>query len=303
MCEVDAKFDIISDYAQLLRYSLVHEIGFTQAEVDKLPDDESAILAYLRIQRRLVAPDPRTIHKAQDFACPPQFADALQKIERTIIAGESINHYISRKLVKTGFNDLLLNDWGIQHIHLGTEVIPSGKKNEGFIKATKALLYVYFEAKCAYFITILERHDFTAQILLQTMHDNWPHVLAAYHNPHITGDRITDREIKELRRKQINFCIALDDGTAYIAIGGGITASGDNAEDVMRLNKLHHWADEESKKVRAYLPGIVERMKQQGRKVRFPTTFRLNILGLENQAWVLDDDYSGLRIPLLRPWR
>ena len=302
MNDVAIELDIIGDYALFLRYFLVHGIGFTQAEVDKLSDDESVMLTYFRIQRRLVAPDPRTIHKAHDFSCPPQYADALQEIERKIAIGESINHYLSRKLARSGFNDLLLNDWGIHHLHLGTKIIPAGEKNEGFIEGTKALLYVYFDANCAYFVKILETHDFAAQILLQTMHDNWPHVLAAYHNSHITGDRITDKEIKELRRKQINFCIALDDGTAYISIGGGITASGDNAEDVFRLNKLHHWAAEESKRVRAYVPGIVERNKTEERKLQFPMTLRLKILDLEQRVWVLDDDVSGLRIPLRGPW-
>ena len=302
MVDVDLKFDIVGDYAQFLRYSIVHEIGYSQAEVDKLTDDESVILAYLRIQRRLVAASPRVIRKARDFACPAQYVDALQEIERKIRAGDNINPHCSRKLVDVEFNDLLLNDWGIQHLHLGTSVIPDGK-NKGFIKGTKALLYVYFDEKCAYFVKILERHDFTAQILLQTMHDNWPQILSAYHNRHVTGDRITDKEIKELRRKQINFCIALADGTSYIAIGGGITASGDNAEDVTRLNYLHHWADHEGKKVKAELPGIIERMEKQGRKVNYPITLRLKILDLEQRVWVLDDDHNGLRLPLQTPRR
>ena len=205
MTENDVKFDIVSDYAQFLRYVLVQEIGFSQAEVDELPDDETVILAYLRIHRRMVVHVPRVIHKAKDFVCPPRYVDELQEIERKIVAGESIHPYLSRKLMKPGFNDLLLNDWGIQHLHLGTDVISDGR-NKGFIKGTKALLYVYFDTKCAYFIKILERHDFTAQVLLQTMHDNWPNVLSAYHNSRIKGDKITDEQIKELRRKQIDFC-------------------------------------------------------------------------------------------------
>ena len=302
MADIDPKFDIISDYAEFLRYSIVHEIGYAQDEVDKLTSDECVILAYFRIQRRLVADIPRVIHKARDFSCPGQYVNALQEIERRIKAGENINPYLSRRLIDVEFNDLLLNDWGIQHLHLGASVILEGK-NKGFIKGTKALLYVCFDDKCAYFVRILERHDFTAQTLLQTMHDNWPKILSKYHNKHITGDRITDKEIKELRRKNLNFCIALADGTSYVAIGGGITMSGDNATDVMRLNYLHHWADHESKKVKAHFPGMIERMENQGRKVKYPITLRLKILDLEQRVWVLDDDYNKIRVPLHAPWR
>ena len=214
------KLSIISDYAEILRDRLVNQVGYPKSSIDNIQDDDGLILAYFRVCRRLVPNVPRAIFKAEGFVCPPDHVDTLAQIEKKIRNGESISPYLSRRLVDIGYNDLLLNDWGIQHLHLGKYVYSKGK-HKGFIEGTKDLLYVYFDHQCAYFIKILGHNDFTAQTLLQTTHDNWPDVLASYyHNPHVTGDHLSDAEIRELRRKQINFCIALSDWTSYMSIGG-----------------------------------------------------------------------------------
>ena len=299
---IKANLDIIGDYSQVLRDRLVNQTGLPRADVDRITDNDKLILAYFRTLRRFVAPLPRNIHKARDFVCPAEYHDALAKIERKIRRGESINPHLSRKLLEIDYNDLLLNDWGIQHLHLGTREYDTGK-HKGFIQGTKELLYVYFDQECAYFIKILAHSDFTSQILLQAIHDNWPNVLASCHNPHITGDHITDKQIRELRRKNVNFCVALSDGTSYVAVGGGITASGDNAFDVMRTNYLHHWAQQQTEKVLENMPGMIERLKQRGLEFSHPITLDLAILDDDEKCWVLDDDRNKFRVPLLGPWR
>ena len=294
--------DIIGDYSQILRDRLIFQVRFPKVDVDRIADNDKLLLAYFRTLRRFVAPVPRDIHKARDFVCPTEYHDALTKIECKIRRGDSINPHLSRKLLEIDYNDLLLNDWGIQHLHLGTREYNTGK-HKGFIQGTRELLYVYFDQECAYFIKVLGHSDFTSQILLQTIHDNWPNVLASYHNPHITGDHLTDKQIRELRRKNLNYCVALSDGTSYMAVGGGIIFSGDNVFDVMRTNYLHHWARQQTEKVLENMPGMIERLKQRGMEFSDPITLRLKILDDDEQCWVLDDDRNKFRVPLLSPWQ
>lgn len=293
--------DIIGDYVGILRDRLIYRIGYPKSTVDNICNHDELILTYFRVLRRFVSSIPRTIRKARDFVCPPEHLDALVQIENKIKIGNSINPYLSRKLIDLDYNDLLLNDWGIQHLHLGKTVYTKGN-HKGFIEGTKELLYVYFDEECAYFIKILGHSDFTAQILLQTIHDNWPDVLASNHNPHVSGDNLRDIEIKELRRKHANYCLALRDGTSYLPIGGGMTGSGDNAYDVVRMHYLHDWAQRQTDHVLGSMPSVVERAKARGMQFSDPVVLRLKILDDDERCWVLDDDHYRFQFPLVGPW-
>ena len=134
---MEVKVNIVGDYAQILRKRLLG-IGYSKSSVDNLRDEDSIILAYLRACRRLVSNVPRAIFKAKGFVCPPEHIDALAQIERKIRIGENIGPYLSRKpFNKIGYNDALLNDWGIQHLHLGTSVSTNPKHRGLLIEAQK----------------------------------------------------------------------------------------------------------------------------------------------------------------------
>ena len=120
------------------------------------------------------------------------------------------------------------------------------------------------------------------------------------------GTKVTDLQIKALRNKHANCCIEVEDGTAYSALGRGITGAGTNALDTMRSIYLRRWAGEQTSQVLSAMPGVIDRARAaniEGRMFADVIEFRLRILDDHDTCWVLDDIRSGYRHPLMSPFR
>ena len=305
---MEVKLNIFGDYAQIVRKRLIDKIGYPESSVDSVQDDDGMILTYFRVLRRLVSNVPRTIHKAKDFMCPSEYSDALAQIESKIRRGENITPYLSRRVLDVSYNDPLLNDWGIQHLHLGTSVSTNPKHRGLLIEGTKKLLYVYFDKQCAYFIKILGHGtDFADQILIQTIHDNWPEVLEPYRDPKIISiypRNPTSTERHEIRQANLNVgLVTVSDGTTYVMIGGVVATSGDNMWDGMQTDHLHRWADDLTKDVMTKMPEIMTELEERDLEIVEPIVLRLWIKDDSEKQWFLVDDNNQFEIPIIGPWR
>lgn len=305
---MEVRINVFGDYAQILRKRLTDNIGYSKSSVDSIQDDDGIVLTYFRVLRRLVSNVPRTIFKAEGFVCPPEHVDALAQIERKIRNGESIVPYLSRRVLDVSYNDALLNDWGIQHLHLGTSMSNKPKHRGLLIEETKELLYVYFTEQCAYLIKILGHGtDFADQVLVQTIHDNWPEVLEQYRDPNIISMYPKDLTITDryrLRKANLNVgVVTVSDGTTYVMIGGAVATSGDNMFDVARTNYLHHWADDLTKDVKTKMSDIMAELKERDLEIVEPIVLRLWIDDDSEKQWFLVDDNSRFEIPIIGPWR
>ena len=305
--EMEVKLNIFGDYAQIVRRRLIHDIGYLESSVDSIPDDDRIVLAYFRVLRRLVSSVPRTIHKAKDFMCPSEYSDALAQIESRIRRGDNITPYLSRRVLEVSYNDALLNEWGIQHLHLGTSMSKKPKHRGLLIEDTKELLYLYFDKQCAYFINILGHgSDFADQILIQTMHDNWPEVLEPYRDPNIISVHpadLTSTDRYRLRKANLNAgMVTVSDGTTYTMIGGVVATSGDNMFDVMQTDHLHRWADHLTNEIITKMPEIIAELKEHGLEVVEPLVLRLWIKDDSEKQWFIVDDNNRFEIPIIDPW-
>ena len=302
---MEVQFNIIGDYAQILRERLRIR-GYEECSIDTIEDDYDLVLAYFGALRRMVSMVKRTVFKANGFVCPPVYVSALAEIERKIASGANINPYLSRKLPDLGANDELLNDWGIQHLHLGSSVITK-KKNRGFIEGTPKLLFVYFDEQSAYFIVVGDHDSFGDQELLQMLHDNWPEVLEKSKNPNIKSvipDDLTSKQRDQMRRAGYNMgANVMRDGTAYVLVGGGIMSSGDNTLDVYGTNRLHTWAHRQTNNLCDLAPVMAAELKRRhGLEVVEPITLRLIVEGRSDSRWFLIDDKSHVTVGLGNPW-
>lgn len=301
------ELSIVSDYAQILRKRLTDRIGYPKSSVDRIQDDDSVILAYFRVLRRLVSNVPRAIFKARGFACPPEHVDALAQIESKIRKGDSITPYLSRQVLEISYNDALLNEWSIQHLHLGTSVSSDPKHRGLLIESTKKLLFVYFDEQCAYFIKVLGHgSDFADQILIQTIHDNWPEILEPYRDPNVISvhpSDLTSTDRYRLRKANLNVGgVTVSDGTTYVMIGGVVATSGDNMFDLMRTDRFREWADGLKKDVIKRMPAIMTELKERGIEVIEPIVLRLCIEDDSDKHWFLVDDNNRFEIPIIGPW-
>lgn len=270
--------------------------GAVDSEQDDDREDDRRLqrmtCIYLGVRRRLVSLNPRRVLKSKDFSCGLKYRGALDQIERIIQDGGDLTPYLSRCIKKVDYNDALLNDWGIHHLHLGTTV-----ESDGFMNRTGPLLYCRFEEDSVYFIAILPHGSWTTQKLLKTVHRNWPESLSQFRARGIKGVRRTDEEIKELRRKNANYCLEVEPGVAHFPPGGGTVAGkvtvsgkknysqknrpvpGTNACDRVHALRLLQEIRQAEQDLIDMFPGIEERGKERGKSFPNPAVFRLGVIG------------------------
>lgn len=200
-------------------------------KVQQGTSDENISLQYFNLQRRLVTPAPREVLFSNNFTCPVQLQASLDYVVEKITKGESIKSNLSKKILKLEYNDDLLNDWGVYHLHLGTSL-----DNEGFAKRTGPLLFAKFDYDSAYLINVMPHGSWTKKEIIITIHDNWPESIAQFRMKFDGLEKeITDDARKMLRRHHILSVVEVEDGIIYGPLGGGYTTSGLNAE-VLRVS-------------------------------------------------------------------
>ena len=184
----------------------------------------------------------------------------------------------------------MLNDWGIHHLHLGEKV-----ELNGFIKRTGPLLYCCFKKGFVYFIDVLSHDDFTSQKLIKTLHENWPDMLSQFRVNGVQGNQFTDEEIKVLRKKNINYCIEVDEGISYHPPGGGVTFAGTNAHDVIQVAYYIHWFDLAQEWIIENIEKIAADALEKSIVLPNPARFKFQVL--EEQFYAIEKG-SNIAIPL-----
>lgn len=195
--------------------------------------DEDVRHCFFNLQKRLIQPGPRVVLKSAQFMCPPQLVSGLQLVEGKITRGEDLRPHLSRLLKKSDFNDGMLNDWGIHHLHLGVAM-----ESDGFVKRSEPVLFARFDRTTAYFIGMQPHGAWALQENVKILHRNWPNSirrLRVIDAIAVAGPR-TDQDIKVLRSKNTNSAVEVD-GVFYMALGGGIMSSGLAAEAVIQSDR------------------------------------------------------------------
>lgn len=218
--------DLFNDWSNLIKTELDEQLFNTNG----LNEDEISIL-YFSNRKKIIDPKKRTIFKSDIFNCPSEHQLGLELIESKLTKGELLRPFQSRQLKKLKTKDGLLFDWGIYHLHLGTEI-----QSDGFIERTGPLLYLIIDDFNAYFIDVLNHGEWTNQELLRIIHRNWPQTIES---SRIKGKGIvgleknfSDEEINQLRRANVNVLIEIEPGVIYIGPGGGVAGNGQSAEAV-----------------------------------------------------------------------
>ncbi|MDD1617780.1 MAG: hypothetical protein LUQ28_15185, partial [Methylococcaceae bacterium] len=165
--ETSIKIDLWHDYSSIIKSHLIRE-GF---DLSKITNDDEIIISYLNLLKRSVSCTQRKILKSKEFKCPSKFANSLNNIENLIKNGLDITAYLSNKINELDYNDEMMNDWGIHHLHLGER----GKN--GRIKRTGELLFVKFTHDCAYFIGIYDHSSWTRKNIIEVVHSNWSDII------------------------------------------------------------------------------------------------------------------------------
>lgn len=223
--------NLVQDWIEYLQDQLV-EAGF------KIPietKNEDISFWYFNYIRRLVNPRPRNVLFSQEFNCPPELKSGLDNVIQKIKDGKDIAPHLSKQIKNLKYDDDLLNDWGIYHIHLGTKM-----DNSNFIERTGALLFARFDELNAYCINVMPHGSWSKQDMVKCVHQNWPESVSRYLLKGISDLEYTpsDKDIKTLRKGHITTMVKIADGIIYAPLGGGFMTSGISTE-VVRISDYY----------------------------------------------------------------
>ena len=278
LCPADIQIDLIGDIRDHCRERLILA-RYPQHSVDRVARDPHRLISYyFGVFRRVISHQPRRIHKSNRFSCPERHLGALAKIEELIVTGGDLTPYLSDDIMELKNVDAMLNVFGVHHLHLGDSIITKGKKR-GFTKRTPPLLYCYFTGTNAYFIDVMDHESFGSQTVIQIVHENWTDLLSQYRMPGIVlYPQLSDEQTFALSRAGYSTPISMGDGTVYMPPGGGVMWSRDNADDIMKTNRLLNRLHE----IQTSIVQFIDR--EEDRRVSrytFPIRLRLRILDNE----------------------
>jgi hypothetical protein len=250
---VDIDLDFIRDVRDSLEAELVR-LGYpaaTNATGDKYKDAHQVCLDHFNAFARRISQRPRTVHWSPDLKArePTLAADVRTGLAAAISelqAGTDVRPRLSRGLKERDYDDRMLNDWGIHHMHLGSKL-----ESDGFIERTGPVLFVMVRPDDVYLLDVRGHGAWTDADLVEIVHLNWPETIKPFRLLGVAGDELTKQQRKNLRAKSANAGVTMKDGTVYAAIGGGLVASAANFNAVRWGDMLLVTAMELEKAVRA----------------------------------------------------
>lgn len=198
---------------------------------------------YFNWRNRFVSARPRTVHLSKEIIAKdrPEATKLAQKIE----VGCDLNPHLSTRVEEVidlrrgkpgrlGLRpdlDLLLNDWGIYHLHLSDV-----DRGDGFVVRTGDLLFAAFRRNDAYLLDILGHGGWTNESLVNIAVSNWPDSGLFQHVPNMTLQfPVTEGLRKNLRDSGIFTPVQLPSGVAF---GPGLSRGGTSARIEAQIIKF-----------------------------------------------------------------
>lgn len=245
------------------------------------------LVLYLNWRDRLIPAAQRRVLRSAVFnqnAIVRERASTISQIIDDVEHGRDLTKYLSRR-VKIGFQlppkpgtknlnrlnhlDLLLNDWGIHHLHVSTLV-----ESDGFVERDDPLLFAIFRPQQAYFIDAMGHQDFPDDRLIRILLDTWPDEgLVSEVKGVLGGKQSWSKEDRAKLRSVGMFSVVQFDGRLFLPTTGGISTAGTStkasiiAGGILRTLKLFE------DQVRGNSAEIIELMRRHGVELKGKPNF------------------------------
>ena len=192
-----------------------------------------------------------TVHRsdtlnANPLAQEPSYREPLEHIVQLLASGQEVTRHLSRRIT-TGYQpqqskknlkrrqdlDLLLNDWGVHHLHLTTIIEP-----DGFVRRSKPLLFAVFREDNAYLIDIMSHSNWARDSIPEIILRNWPQAGLIHELKGVIGSRqgFTEHERIQLRNSGVVSPIEMD-GKVFI-FATGLSSAGTSMLAVRAAGQL-----------------------------------------------------------------
>jgi hypothetical protein len=246
---------------------LAEELAKRSAHVPASADAFKLACLFFNVLRRTILPAFRAVHmssvlkaKLEAPTVDAAILTTVREIVRRSEAGKSLRPFQSTRVADIHQHDLLLNDWGIHHLHVGPmhgsrslrRARSRKEPRRGFFTGRRnELLFAYAQSADLYLIDLLDHDAFADKSLVETMHREWPETLRRHVARGIRGAPLIDgrREdvpaaTRKALRKRLNFLTTMDDGTVYFAPGGGSSTATISSEVVTAADRFLNGIDD-----------------------------------------------------------
>ncbi|MGO9570388.1 MAG: hypothetical protein ACLP5H_22885 [Desulfomonilaceae bacterium] len=294
MSQIDNQVEIITDFYSDWSAILRDELRAMGQDVSPREARERIPVKYFNLLKRRIPKTRRLVRVSREFTCPAAYQQGLNLLLRKARSGEDLTPHLSTRLLNADYNDALLNDWGIHHLHLGT--VPD-QRNPQFVARTDFLLFAQVTDDHFYAINVMGHGNWARQRLIGIIHNNWPQSIDSFRIEGILDfkDAVTDQGLRLLRDNQINTPVQTSDGTVYFGPGGGLALSGDSAQVVQRCKKAEWLLMFLERKVKKASTALADTLRSKG--IQFDTPIRLR-LTLQDREAVLVEDTTGVEIEI-----
>ncbi|WP_439486800.1 hypothetical protein [Blastomonas fulva] len=209
------------------------------------------LIIFLNWVNRIPPPRHYTVHrsdalKANPLAQEPSYREPLEHIIDLLASEQEVTPHLSKR-IKTGYEpqqsqknlkrrrdlDLLLNDWGVHHLHLTTIV-----ESDGFVRRSKLLLFAAFLGDNAYLIDIMSHDDWARDAIPEIILRNWPQAGLIHELPSVLGMRHsrTEKDRMQLRNNGMASPIEMDD--KVFAFTPGLSTAGTSLRAVRAADQM-----------------------------------------------------------------
>ncbi|MBW3582255.1 MAG: hypothetical protein KY455_04055 [Euryarchaeota archaeon] len=217
------KIDLMGDAEQIARRVLTNE-GHT---IPAATPADDVIRNFLNVTRRTIPPMAYRVHTSQALSARTLSADylaGLDALRTEAKKGTPLRPRLSRRLMQADYEDMMLNDWGIHHLHLGMTI-----EADGFVKRTDVIAFAIAQPESGdlYLIDALPHAGaFVRQELLAAIEDDWPHLLDPYVLKGVEVTKgISDEELSSWRKAGTNAVVVTPGGRQIAAMGGGVSTA------------------------------------------------------------------------------
>lgn len=250
----------------------LHKAGYRDAT------QKDAVYQYFNLRKRQVEKRPRKVFLSKEFTCPAGYEIALKEFLDKVERGANLIPFQSQKIMQSHYDDLLLNDWGIQHFHLSRRY-----RDDGFVQRSPYQIFAYVNDETMYGIQIYPHNAdnlYSKREMIRILRDNWPDLLERFHLKDISGltKKIDDYTYGQLREAHVTTLLELGENEVYALMGGGYASNGFSTE---ALRNADFWMN----RLGEFQQAVVSKAEWIGKTINY-------LLGVEAA-------YCNLKIELL----
>lgn len=265
---MEVRLNFHADFRKIVEMVLVKN----DVAVDTTESYNDAVYRYYANVRRRLNVQRYRVVEADQLVCPRNHVAGYAQLKAEFEQGADVAARLSRQVSKATYEDLLLNDWGIMHFHLGL------RDTRGDVPRTGVVLFALVRDDVVHCIGFFGHGAWSSIEVLEIVQHNWPQLMEHARVNGVTIDvDHTDEERAMLRAAGATMFVTVN-GVVYAPVGGGYTSARTSAVAHKQADRAILSVAAYEKHVRENVATIIKDFERAGRVVGTPPTFHFGFL-------------------------